>query len=109
MIFKPVIPRQQANRYIEESLDHYLLDAGETVALGFISSLEQAYRHIARHPASGSSRYAHDLDLPGLKSWPLKRYPYLVFYVDSESHIDVWRVLHAERDIPAWMREPDVS
>ncbi len=109
MTIKPIIPRQQANRDIEEAIDHYLGEAGETVALGFIDSLEQAYRHIARHPASGSGRYAHELGLPGLKFWPLKRYPYLVFYVESENHIDVWRVLHAERDIPAWMRDPDVS
>lgn len=109
MTTKPVIPRRQANRDAEEALDHYLGEAGEAVALGFIDSLEQVYRHIARHPASGSSRYAHELDLPGLTFWPLKRYPYLVFYMDCESHIDVWRVLHAERDISAWMRDPDVS
>jgi toxin ParE1/3/4 len=106
---KPIIPRQQANRDIEEAIDHYLAEAGETVALGFIDALERAYSHVARHPASGSGRYAHDLNLPGLKFWPIKRYPYLVFYMDGETHIDVWRVLHAERDIPAWMREPDVS
>lgn len=109
MITKPVIPRSQANRDAAEALDHYLGEAGDTVALGFIDSLEQAYRHIAGHPASGSSRYAHELDLPGLKFWPLKRYPYLVFYVDCDSHIDVWRVLHAERDIPSWLRDPGVS
>lgn len=59
------------------------------------------------NPASGANRYANELGLPGLKVWPLRRYPYLVFYVDADSHIDVWRLLHAERDIPAWMRELD--
>ena len=39
----------------------------------------------------------------------LKRYPYLVFYVHGEAYIDVWRVLHAGRDIPARMREPGGS
>ena len=109
MTIKPVIPRQRANRDIEETVDHYLGEAGETVALGFIDFLERTYRQIARHPASGSGRYAHELNLPGLRFWPLKRYPYLVFYMDSENHIDVWRVLHAERDIPAGMRDADVS
>jgi len=37
----------------------------------------------------------------------LPRYPYLVFYVEHADHIDVWRVLHGQRDIPAWMREPE--
>lgn len=107
MSTKPVVPRELARRDIEAALDHYLDQAGEAVASGFVDTLERAYRHIASHPASGSNRYAHELDLPGLKVWPLKRYPYLVFYMARDTHIDVWRVLHAERDIPAWMREPD--
>jgi toxin ParE1/3/4 len=37
----------------------------------------------------------------------LKAYPYLVFYVESDDHIDVWRVLHASRDIPTWMQPPE--
>ena len=104
---KQIIPRQRANRDVDEAVDYYLRDAGEKAALGFIDALDRAYRHIARHPATGSPRYAHELDLPGLRSWPLKRYPYLVFYVERDDHIDVWRILHAERDIPAWMREPE--
>ena len=73
--------------------------------MGLIDALEQAYTHISRHPASGSPRYAHELNLRGLKVWPLKRYPYLVFYMDGGEWVDVWRVLHAERDIPAWMAD----
>lgn len=74
-------------------------------ALGFVDSLEHAYTHIGRNPASGSPRYAHELNLPGLRTWPTPRFPYLVFYVEYEDHVDVWRVLHAKRDIPAWMQE----
>ncbi|HKU13230.1 MAG TPA: type II toxin-antitoxin system RelE/ParE family toxin [Steroidobacteraceae bacterium] len=62
--------------------------------------------HIARHPGSGSSRYAHELNLPGLRFWPVQKSPHLIFYVEHSGHIDVWRVLHGHRDIPAWMREP---
>jgi len=61
--------------------------------------------HIARQPATGSPRYAHELDLPGLRCWPLRRYPYLVFYVELPRHVDVWRILHRRRDIPAAMLE----
>lgn len=104
---KQVIPREQADRDVDEALDHYLAEGAEQAALGFIEALEQAYRHFGRHPATGSPRYAHEIDLPGLRSWPLTRYPYLVFYVEGADHIDVWRVLHGQRDIPAWMRSPD--
>ena len=108
MSVKPVIPRALANRDVDQAIDHYLDEGGERVGLGFIEALEKAYRHIARHPASGSPRYAQELDLPGLRAWPLKRYPYLVFYVERDDHVDVWRVLHSQRDLPAWMGEPEL-
>jgi len=103
---KPVIPREQANRDVDEAIAYYLSEATEAVALGFVDALEQAYTHIARHPATGSPRYAHELNLPGLRTWSLTRYLYLVFYVEHPDRIDVWRVLHGQRDIPAWMQAP---
>jgi plasmid stabilization system protein ParE len=54
-----------------------------------------------------SPRYPHALNPPGLRLWPLPRYPYLVFYIEQDDHIAVWRVLHGQRDIPAWMHQPD--
>ena len=101
---KPLVPRELAERDVQQALDWYLLEAGAQVALGFIDALEQAYGHIALYPATGSPRYAHELGLPGLRSWPLTRYPYIVFYVEREECIDIWRVLHAHRVIPAWLR-----
>jgi toxin ParE1/3/4 len=92
---------------VEEALDHYLLEAGEAVADGLVDALQKALAHLGRQPATGSSRYAHELGLPGLRAWPLTRYPYLVFYVEREDHVDVWRVLHAARDIPAWLAGDD--
>lgn len=103
---KAVIPRAQAERDIDEAMAYYLGEQAEKAALGFIDALEQAYAHIARHPATGSPRYGHELNLPGLRSWPLRRYPYLVFYVEQAQHIDVWRVLPMRGDIPAWL-QPD--
>lgn len=107
MTSKPVIPRELANRDVDEAVDHYLSDGADQAALGFIEALEQAYVHIGRHPASGSPRYAHDLNLPSLRFWQLSRYPHLIFYIERADHIDVWRVLHGQRDIPAWMHDPN--
>jgi toxin ParE1/3/4 len=50
---KPVIPREQANRDVDEAVAYYLTEATEAVALGFIDALEKAYGHIARHPGHG--------------------------------------------------------
>ena len=100
---KPIVPRELANQDVDEALEHYLSENADQAALGFIDALEQAYAHIGRHPATGSPRYAHALNLPGLRSWPLTRYPHLMFYMELEDRIDVWRVLHGQRDIPAWL------
>jgi len=104
---KPVRPRESARRDVEAAVDYYVGEAGADVALGFIDALQTAYRSIADHPAAGSPRYANQLGLPGLRSRIVRRYPYLVFYIERDDHIDVWRVLHALRDIPAWMQEPE--
>ena len=109
MTVKSVVPRQQANRDVDEAIAYYVAEASERGALAFIDALEQAYRHIGRHPASGSSRYAVELNVPDLRAWPLRRLPHIVFYVDTPDHIDVWRVLHGARDIPTWMREAESS
>jgi toxin ParE1/3/4 len=102
---KPVIARAQANHDVDEILAYYLGESAEQAALGFIDALEDAYAHIARHPATGSLRYAYELNLPALRFWPLTHYPYLVFYIEQSDHLDVWRVLHSKRDIPVWIAE----
>ncbi|MFZ5593007.1 MAG: type II toxin-antitoxin system RelE/ParE family toxin [Pseudomonadota bacterium] len=104
---KPVIPRALAKQDVDETITHYLNEKAWQAALGFIDALEQAYKYIGRHPATGSPRYAHELHLPGLRSWPLKRYPHIVFYVERDSHIDGWRILHGVKDLPAWLRDSD--
>ena len=104
---KPVVPREQVQQDVEDALPYYMAEDAEAAALGFIDALEQAYAHIGRQPATGSPRYVHELNFPGLRSWPLTRYPYLIFYVERPDHVDVWRVLQGQRDIPAWMQDPE--
>ena len=104
---KPVVPRDRARQDVSEAIEHYVREAGADTAIGFIDRLESAYGTIAAHPAIGSPRYAHELGLPGLRSWQLKTYPWLIFYVELDDRIDIWRVLHAQRDIPAHMKGPD--
>ncbi len=105
MTAKPIVLRAQARLDMEQAIDWYRGEAGEEVAVGFVDAAYRAWRAIADNPAISSPRYAHELNLPGLRSRTLRRYPYLVFYIEHENHIDVWRVLHAQRDIPASLQE----
>ena len=102
---KSVVLRAAAQRDIEEAATHYLEEAGPEVALRFIDSVEQAFRHITGDPGSGSPRYGHELNLPGFRSWPLGSYPHLVCYMVGRGQVDVWRMLHDRRSIPVWMAE----
>jgi toxin ParE1/3/4 len=102
---RSIVPRELANRDVAQAIEYYINEAGHQAASAFVDALEQAYRHISRHPASGSSRYAVELNLPGLRAWPLRSFPHVVFYVETQNCIDVWRVLHGARHIPASMQE----
>jgi toxin ParE1/3/4 len=104
---KPLVPRERANQDVDEALAYYLEEGGPRVALGFIDALERVYAQVRANPLAGSPRYAGELNLPGLRYWLFEGYPYLVFYVERDDHIDVWRVLHGQRDIPAWMQQPE--
>lgn len=100
---KPVILRRAASPDIDEALEFYVGRDASDAARRWVDELETAFEHLSRHPESGSPRYAEELDLPGLRNWPVPGHPYLVFYVEHRDHLDVWRVLHVERDIPKWL------
>lgn len=97
---KKLVLRALADVDIITALDYYIANAPEH-ALAFIDDVEEAYQHIQQFPVSGSLRYAYELSLPELRVWSCNKYPYLIFYVDYPSQIEVWRVLHSSRDIPA--------
>ena len=87
---------------VDSAVIYYRTEAGPAVALDFVEALEAASGHLGRHPRAGSLRFAYELDIPDLRCWSLRRFPYLVFYLaDQDDRIGVWRVLHARRDIPA--------
>lgn len=103
---KAVHPLARALVDVEYAVRHYAREAGSDVALRFVAAIEATLVSIGEHPGSGSPRYAHELDLPGLRHRSLARFPWLVFYVEREDRVDVWRVLSARSDIPAWMVVP---
>ncbi|CEE71419.1 hypothetical protein GUF72_10655 [Xanthomonas citri pv. citri] len=45
------------------------------------------------------------MKLQDVRVWPLDGFPYLLFYVERDASIVIWRVLQMQRDLPAWMSE----
>jgi len=100
----PVALSGAAERDIDEAVAYYVGEGAYAAAHRLVDELEAAVGLISRHPEAGSPRYAQELGLPGLRYWLLAGYPYLVFYFEHGDRVEVWRVLHAERDIPEWLR-----
>jgi toxin ParE1/3/4 len=106
MTDKTVIPTEPALRDVREAVLNYRDTASERVVSNFLAALEEAYRFVGANPAAGSPRYANLVDLPDIRGWSLRRFPYIVFYVEREARIEVVRVLHGHRDIAASLRQP---
>jgi toxin ParE1/3/4 len=104
---KPVVPRVMAEDDLDRAIDHYLITAGTDVVIDFLHDIDNAVAHISRFPGSGSPKYGYEPSLAGIRFWPLKKFPFLIFYIESEHQIDVWRVIHGNMDITAQLDDPD--
>ena len=105
MARKPLILSERARRDFVSIVDFYNSEASFDVARSFRSALRAEFDHLSLFPGSGSPRYAPIVDMPDLRSWPIKGFPYLVLYAEQESSIDVYRLLHTARDIPESLSE----
>lgn len=86
-------------------IDHYLIAAGLEVAAGFLTAWDRCRAHLADFPASGSPRLAEPLEMTGLRIWPVKGFPQLALYSESEGGVIILRVLHSARDLPFALRD----
>lgn len=100
---KPLHWHPLARRDADEAAAWYAGQGGLTLELAFTDALDSATARIARHPGIGSARYADPLKIHALRFWPVQKFPYLIFYIERDTQLDIWRVLHAQRDVPAWM------
>ncbi|WP_253254128.1 type II toxin-antitoxin system RelE/ParE family toxin [Xanthomonas arboricola] len=90
---------------VDEAAAWYGEQAGLTLELAFTDALESAVTTLMQHPGVGSSRHAVLLKLQDLRVWPIKGFPYLIFYIERDTDIVIWRVLQMQRDIPMWMSD----
>jgi toxin ParE1/3/4 len=94
-----------ARQEVAEAIAYYRREGGNVLANRFISALETTVEAIKTAPHAGSPRYTYELNLLNLRQRLVRRFPYLVFYIEYEDRIEIWRVLHAQRDIPTTPQE----
>jgi len=99
--------RERAAADIDRTVEYYRTEAGTDVALRFVDAIEHAISQISRSPESGSLRFSFELEIHELRVRPVARFPYVVFYVVTDKAVDVWRILHTRRDIPAALHDID--
>lgn len=98
MKIKSIVPRRLANLDVRQAVEYYLKQDSKNLANDFIAHLENAYEHIKKFPATGSLRFSHQLALPNLRTWTIKKYPFAIFYIEQSDHIEILRVLHTHRN-----------
>lgn len=101
MISTPIDVREIANADVEAIVDYYAAEAGGAVVMRFIDELSAAYGRLSATPAAGSARLDEALNLGGARTWSLRTYPYLIVYFDRADRVEIWRVLHGQRDLEA--------
>ena len=100
MTAKPFSIRPKADAEFDEALDHYLLEAGTTVAQRFLNAVEDAHALIADAPGAGAPELGQQMAIDGLRVWKIMGFPYLVLCLEDDAGVEIVRFLHAHRDVP---------
>ena len=102
---KPAILRPQAQRDRQNEVRYYRKEAGSKVAVKLVNASNAALDQIEVEPGIGSPVLGKILDIHGLRSWRVTRFPLLWFYFERNDHLDVVRLLGERQDIAAILAE----
>ena len=80
---------------------YYCAKAGDHLAERFFDAAIAAIRHIEQMPGRGSPHLAQLCDIPGLRVHRITGFPCGWYYLVTDEHIDVVRLLADAQDIPA--------
>jgi plasmid stabilization system protein ParE len=86
----------QARQELMEATRWYLADAGEGVAERFELAVQRALRLLAFMPRLGRPSY------PGVRTWPMKHFPYTLVYRVKGEAVTVIAVAHQRRQPGYW-------
>ena len=99
MTARTIAPHRHAIADVHDTICYYREQAGTAVAENFAIEIDEACARLRQHPNIGSARPALELDIEGIKSWALKRFPHQIFYEIQNDHVELWRILHPRRDL----------
>jgi toxin ParE1/3/4 len=97
---KRLVVQRRAMRDLAEAQAYYRKEAPHAVG-NFALAVDAELLHVRRNPSTGAPRYGLQIGFAGLRSWTVKKFPYVIFYIQQTDCIVVIRVLHQSADIPA--------
>ncbi len=89
-----------------EEIAYFIAEDSPQAAQAFHEMLEQTCALIAEMPDIGIARNFENPLLRDIRLWPLKRFEkYLLFYRAQGDTLNILRVVHGSRDLPALFGE----
>lgn len=98
---KPAVLRPQALRDQQGEVRYYRKEGGTRLAVKVAKSTNEALDQIELEPGTGSPRLGKLLDIPGLRTWRVGKFPLVWCYFEREAHLDVVRLLGERQDLIA--------
>jgi len=102
-----LLKREQAKRDLEECFV-FIAEENLDIAVHFLVYAEETLELLAKMPFLGSPRDFRSHRLRNLRMWHVKGFEdYLIFYRPTDDGVEIFRVLHVNRDIEAIFTEED--
>lgn len=95
---KPCALRPQAREDRRSEVRYYREEAGAKVAAKLVAALVKALREIAQNPGIGSPTLGQELEIAGMRSWRITRFPLSFWYFERETHVDIARLVGQRQD-----------
>jgi toxin ParE1/3/4 len=107
MTKRRVVFRRKAEEDIED-IAYYIAQDNVRAAEAFREALENACFLLAERPEIGPLRSFGNPRLSDVRLWPIRGFErYLLFYRVAGDTLDVIRVVHGARDLPALFEETE--
>ena len=103
---KPATLRPLAEQDLVDAARHYSQAGGVKLGERFFDAALAALLPIERMPGLGSPRLGELCEIPGLRSWRVKRFPVQWFYFETPDRLDMVRLLGDREDIVAILTVP---
>ena len=98
---KPALLRPKAFDDRRAEVRYYRQQGGSRLALTLVKALNEALDQIETEPGMGSPRLGKRLELRGLRTWRIAKFPLLWCYFERADHLDVVRLLGERQDLAA--------